>query len=158
MPQRHTLQAQQAVILAAVQLDDVELLLHQGDEGQEQFALQPAFIKLVGLAVGRRHHDDAIGEQRGEQATEDGGVGDVGDLKLVETEQPGLARDFLGEFRHRIGLGAFGAQAPRMQALMHLDHEGVEMHAPLVMRGDRSRVVKQVHQHGLAAPDRAEDI
>ena len=39
---------------------------------------------------------------------------------------------------------------------MHLEHEAVEMDAALLR--DRRGREEQVHQHRLAAPDRAEDI
>ena len=55
----------------------------------------------------------------------------------------------------RIGILALGALAERRHAGMDLVHEFVEMHPPL---GDRRRGEKQVHQHGLAAPDLAMQV
>ena len=43
-----------------------------------------------------------------------------------------------------------------MHAMMHIRHEGVEMHAPLFPHGHG--VEEQVHQHGFAATDRTPDI
>ncbi len=59
----------------------------------------------------------------------------------------------LGDVRDRIArhrLPGVGDQ------LVHLGHELVEVQAPLRAKGRRLR--EQVHQHGLAAPDRAEDV
>jgi hypothetical protein len=58
-----------------------------------------------------------------------------------------------GDFRDR--LGRAGA-AFAFDAGVHVEHEGVEMHAALVR--DRRRGEKQVHQHRLAAPDRTPQI
>ena len=39
---------------------------------------------------------------------------------------------------------------------MHFLHESMEMHPPLLI--DCQRLVEQVHQHGLAAPDTAPHV
>ena len=45
---------------------------------------------------------------------------------------------------------------PSMQAGVHVGHEAVEMRAPL--GADLDRLEEEIHQHRLAAPDRAIDI
>ena len=86
-------QAVQAIVVVAAQLEDLEPLLDQVDEGQEAVALQAVLVEIVGLAVGGGDHREALVEQRLEQARQDHGVGDVGDLELVEAEQPRFAGD-----------------------------------------------------------------
>ena len=44
----------------------------------------------------------------------------------------------------------------RVDALVHVGHEFVEMHAALAL--DRRRREEQIHQHGLAAADLAENV
>src|SRR5579885_2423020 len=52
---------------------------------------------------------------------------------------------------------ASGASAARrLDPVVHVEHEGVEMHPPL--RRDRRGGEEQVHQHRLAAPDRAPQV
>src|SRR3546814_3721394 len=84
------------VIGVAVELQDVEPLLQKFDEGEEAIALQPAFIELVGRPVGGGDHYHPALEQRLEQPAEQHGVGDVGDLELVEAQQPGVGGDHVG--------------------------------------------------------------
>ncbi len=64
MIEREVLEALQPVVPRAVQLEHVELLLHELDEGQEAVALQPARIEIVRRPVGGRHHHHAALEQR----------------------------------------------------------------------------------------------
>jgi hypothetical protein len=136
------------VVLARRQLEHVELLLDDRDEGEEQLAL-----KLVRRRVGGADHDDAAREQRLEQAAEDHRIGDVAHFQLVEAEQPDL---FCDSLRHQIDRVLAVARcllclAPAMQRLVHLDHELVEMDAALV--GERRVGDEQIHQHRLAAAD-----
>ena len=63
------------------------------DEGQEQRAVEPAFVEIIRRDVGGRDHHRAELEQFCEQAAEDHRVGDVGDMEFVEAEQPGFVED-----------------------------------------------------------------
>ena len=45
-------QAVQAVVVVAAQLEDLQALLEQVDEGQEAVALQAVLVEIVGRAVG----------------------------------------------------------------------------------------------------------
>ena len=138
----------------AVELEDVEPLMQQRDERQEQLALQAAGIELVGRQVGGRHHHQPALEQLAEQPAEQHRVGDVGDLELVEAEQPGLLDQRAGERADRVA--GLAPLAPAMERVVDLEHELVEMH-PAFGR-HRSAGEEQVHQHRLAAPDAAEEI
>ena len=62
-------------------------------------------------------------------------------------------RQRLGDVRDRIARHLLRAAA---DAVVHLGHELVEMHAPLGAKADR--LEEQVHQHGLAASDGAKNI
>ncbi len=53
-------------------------------------------------------------------------------------------------------LAEFHLLPERMNALVHVDHEFVEMRAALAH--DRARLEEQIHQHGLAASDIAVDV
>ena len=78
------------------------MLLEQRDERQEQRAVEPVLVELVGRDVRGRHHHDAELEQPREQPAEDHRVGDVGDVEFVEAEQPGLLGDRRGGEPDRI--------------------------------------------------------
>jgi hypothetical protein len=84
---------------------------------------------------------------------------DVGDRELIEAEHPGLFRKRPGHRRDRIVFlrRAFLARQPvLLDAVMHVGHEGVEMHAPLAPH--RDCLDEHVHQHGLAAADATMDV
>ncbi len=115
-------------------------------------------IEFVRRQVGRRHHHHAKLEQPREQAAEDHGVGNVGDVKFVETQQPGFFRDCLGGAGDRVrsGIAVLRFLPKHMNALVHVGHELVEMHTPLAF--DRTGLEKQIHQQRLAATDLAVDV
>ena len=98
-------------------------------------------------------------EQLREQPAEDHGVGDVGDVEFVEAEQPGLVEQLLGDEPDRIFafvLAELHLLAQRKNALVHVEHEFVKMRAALARH--RTCFEEQIHQHGLAAADVAEDV
>ncbi len=80
-------------------------------------------------------------------------------MEFVEAKQPGLLRDRGGGQPDRI-LAADFAQfrfLPQgVDALVHVGHEFMEMDAALAH--DRRGREEQVHQHGLAAADLAENV
>ena len=55
-----------------------------------------------------------------------------------------------------VDVAALPCLAVPVDAVMHVGHEVVEMHAPLAP--DRHELEEHVHQHGLAAPDATMDI
>ena len=144
--------------------------LEHGDERQEELAVEAVEVEFVGRAVGGRHQRDAALEEGLEQAPENHGVGDVGDLELVETQQPRLARQEPGHGADgviAVGLPpqrqaetrtAFGriAAAPDGDEGVDLAHEGVEMD-PALGR-ERRGVEEYVHEHGLPATHRTPQI
>src|SRR5205085_758705 len=80
-------------------------------------------------------------------------ISDVVDLELVEAQQRSLTGETARDFGDRpVGLGA---PLP-LDAVVHLEHEGVEMYPPLAKA--RHRAEEQVHQHRLAAADRTAQI
>ncbi len=142
-------QPRQPVVAPAVQLDPVEAVVQQLDKRQEAVALQSVLVEPVRRPVRGRDNDRAGLEQRPEQPFEDHRVGDVVDLELVEAQEHRLGGEIGGDLGNR--LGRAGA-ALAFDAGVHVEHEGVEMHPPLV--GDRRRGEQQIHQHRFAAPDR----
>ena len=74
-------------------------------------------------------------------------------MELVETQDVRLRRELAG---HR--LDGVPAAVPHLllhgvYALVHVDHEGVEVYAALAGDVRRKRVVEEVHEHGLAGAD-----
>ena len=159
MIDRRARQLLQPEILGGVQLEHLHMLLNLPDGGQEQRAVEPAFIEPPGLHIGGGDDHHAPCEEGLEQAPEDHGVGDVGHREFIEAKQPGLGGQSVGDLRH--GLVALGGprlagEAPVVDALVHIGHEGLKMHPPLGLH--RRRLEKEVHEHGLAAPHRPPEI
>ena len=149
----------QPVVGAGVERDDVDPFAEQLDERQEQRAVEPVAIELVGRDVGGRHHHHAGGEQRGEQPAEDHRVGDVAHREFVEAEQSGVRRQRRSDRRDRLVAGNLADPpllAPAVDAHVDVSHEGVKMDAALPL--DRRSLEEQVHQQRFSAPNRAVDI
>ena len=94
-----------------------------------------------------------------EQAAEDHGVGDIGDVEFIKAKEPGLLRQLDRRVFDRIFAGMlaeFHLLPERMNAFVHIDHELVKMRA--AFSHHRTSLEEQVHQHGLAAPDLAVDV
>ncbi len=141
--------------MPAVQRQHVEVLLDQRDERQEGVPPGLPGEQVRGPRVARRHHDDAALEQGLEHPAQDHRVGDVVDLELVEAEQRGLRRDLVRERRDRV-VAVRVLPLPGMDAGVRLLHEAVKMDAPLAR--DLRRLEEQVHQHGLAAANLADEV
>jgi hypothetical protein len=137
--------APQAIVDAGVDLDHVELPAQEIDGRQEQLALQAVRIEALRRIVGGDAEQHAGVEQGLHQAAQHHGVGDVGDVEFVEAHQPRFAGDAGRHLCQRVGFIAVGAQR-----LVHLAHEGVEMHAALAIVGHGGE--EAVHQEALAAP------
>ena len=129
------------------------------DERHEQGAVQSVLVEIVRRHVrGGDHHDAAL-EQLREQPPEDHGVGNVGDVKFVEAEQPGLLRQLRGGEPDRILAGMLAELhilPAGVNALVHVEHEFVKMRAALARH--RARLEEQIHQHRLAAANVAVDV
>ena len=149
----------QPEIGAGRELMHLHVPLDHGDERQEQRAVESIAVQVAGRDVRGRDHHDAELEQPREQAAEDHGVGNVGDVELVEAEQPALLGDLGGGKPDRIvggDLAEFQLLPEHAHALVHVAHELVEMRAALA--DHRACFEAQVHQHGLAAADVAEHV
>ena len=159
VPHRHAGELLQAEIGARGEPHHVQALLEQADERHEQGAVQSVLVEFLGRHVRRGDDDDATLEQLREQPPENHGVGDVGDVEFIEAEQPRLLRQLDRREVDRVFAGVlaeFHLLAERMNALVHVDHEFVEMRATFAHH--RTCLEKQIHQHGLAAPDIAVDV
>ena len=66
------------------------------DERQEALAVEAVLIEIVRRTVRGRDDDDITGEKVFEQTTDQRGIGDVFDLKLVKAEEFGAGSKFLG--------------------------------------------------------------
>ena len=92
------------VVGRRIEMDDVGMMLEHRDEGQEQAAVQPVAIELVGRHVGGCDQHHSGGEQALEQARQDHRIGDVLDLEFVEADEPHLMGDHRGDRRDRIAV------------------------------------------------------
>ena len=113
--------------------------------------MQTIGIQQVRVIVGRHHELHAGAKQPVEQAIKNHGVGNIGDVELVETDQPVTLRHASREFIERIGRAL-----QLFQLAMHLAHELVKMQTRLALhRHDREEAV---HQEALAAPHAAPHV
>src|SRR5437879_41353 len=139
------------VVDPAVDLDQVEPALDQLDRREEALALQTVLVEPVGVIVaGHAEHHAAL-HHRLQVAAQDHGVGDVGDVKFVETDQPATPRGALGERGDRI-LGALQL----VELAMDLAHEVVEVDAALAQ--ERHAQIEAVHEEALAPSDGAPQV
>ena len=133
VPGIHPAEAFEPVVDGAVELEHVELLLDQGDERHEMLAVEPVFVEVARRTVGGGDDRHAlVADQRAEQATHDHRVGAVVDHHLVEREAVQVLANRGGDQRDRIA--ALGL-ARLAQALVNLEHEGVEVDAALLGDG-----------------------
>ena len=155
VPDRRAAELLQAKIDARSKPHHLHVRLDQRDEGDEQGAVEPILVEVVRRDVRGRHHHDAVVEQMTEQPAED----HVGHVELVEAQQPSFLGERCGDRPDRVVARDFAALeplAPVMNALVHVDHELMKMDAALAHH--RARGKKQIHQHGFAAPDLAENV
>jgi len=110
-------------------------------------------VELVRCLV-RGRHDHHFGlEKCREEAPEDHRIGDVVDLKFVEAQECGLRGDVGGDLVD--GLLGPGAALP-FDAVMHFEHEGMEMDPPLCGFGTAAK--NRSISIDLPRPDRAAEI
>mmetsp|Transcript_23570 Transcript_23570/g.58253 ORF Transcript_23570/g.58253 Transcript_23570/m.58253 type:complete len:209 (+) Transcript_23570:1368-1994(+) len=154
---RHELR--QPEVLVGFDLELFAALLEQTDEGHESAAIQTALVQIIWRPVARRHHNAPALEEPLEESFEYHGVGDVNDVELVKAQQLGLSADVVRHLYERVGVGAPLSLVLRLllvQPGVHVQHELVEVHA--LLGRQMRRVIKAVHDHGLALPNAAPDI
>ena len=151
MENLHLLQRPQAIVDAGINLQHIDLRFDQGNGRQEVLALQTVRVEAVRRVVGRHDKDYAALEQGFKQPAEDHCIRDVGNMKLIEADQPGVTGNTLGDAQQGI---AFAFQL--VQLPMNIVHEGMKMDAPLATIGHRR--IKTVHQETLAPPDATPEI
>ena len=83
-----TLHCALPVVDSGIDVHHVEPLSQQFDRRQYPVAVQAIGIQAIGWIVRRHHESDVELEQLRKQPVQDHRVGDVGDMKLVETDQP----------------------------------------------------------------------
>ncbi|RUP47336.1 hypothetical protein BC936DRAFT_145844 [Jimgerdemannia flammicorona] len=144
-----------AVVSAGVEGHDTAAGLEEVDEGEERVALDTVLVEIVRVAVGGGDDDDAAFKERGEEAAEDHGVRNVGHLELVKAENVGVAGKLLSDLRDRVEV-AVGCDLEEVRTRVYVQHEGVEVNAALAVDGEG--VEEEVHDHGFARADVAEDV
>jgi len=144
--QAHLLHHTAPVIRTLADRHHLQPVLEQFNGRQDAAAVQAIGIQGIRMEVGRGDEPDTLLEQRTEQAVQDHGIRDVGDMELVETQEAVFARHLPGQHVQRID----GALQQR-QLAVHLAHELMEMQAGLALHRDRAE--KTIHEKALAAPD-----
>ena len=127
------------------------MLLQKFNRRHEARALQTLAIQRGGRRVGRGHQGHARGKEAAQQFSQNHGVTDVADLKLVQAQHADAQTDARADvqqwIRHALQTRQF---------VVHHAHEAVEMPALGLARGQT--FVEQIHQKGLAAPDATPQI
>ena len=98
------------------------LLVEQRDGRQDAVAVQAVRVQVVGPEVGGGDEAHAVVEQRVQQPVQDHRVGDVGDVELVEADQPVALGHALAQFVQRVHRALQVGQLA-----VHLAHELVEV-------------------------------
>ena len=141
----------QTVVDAAVDVDDLGVLLDQRNRWQEARTLQTVLVQTIRHNVRRRDQGHAVLEQLFHQRAEDHRVGDIGHEELIETNHPGFVGEALGDDGQRVFLAAEG-----LHLFVHALHEAVEVSADLFL--ERQRFEEGVDQVSLAATYAAPEI
>ena len=151
--QRCLFEQPQAVVLAAVDVDDFAMALDGGDGRQEALALQSVAVELRRRQVRGEDQRDAAFEQSREQSAQQHGVGDVADEQFVQAQHAGVACDVGRHVLQRVG------QVPQVaqfaETRVHVLHQAMEVLAP---RRHADVRMEEIHQEGLAAADAAPEI
>jgi hypothetical protein len=142
------LQGLAAVVDAALDADDVEPFLEQFNGRQHALPVQAVRIETVGSVVAGHDEGHAVAEQPEQKSFQDHRVGDVGEVELVEADQPITPRHAPCHLVERILHAAQVAQFAMDPA-----HELVEMQAALTAY--RHGFEEAVHDETLSAPDAA---
>ncbi|MNP21925.1 hypothetical protein D3C76_1145640 [compost metagenome] len=150
-PQMRLGQRSQAIVHARIDIHNVAVLFDGLDSWQETRALQTVAIKVVRRNVRRRHQRNSARKQRFHQAAQQHGVGDIGDKKLIETQNVGFGFKSLGDDIQRIAVPLQG-----VQLFMDAQHKAVEMQT--LFTRTRQTLVKHVHQPGFPSTNTAPHI
>ncbi len=110
--------------------------------------MQTVGIELVGVEVGGGHDADAVREHGFQQPVQDHRVGDVGNVKLVEADQPEASGNATTEFVQGVDRAFQILELP-----VNLPHELVKVQAGLA--GQRHGLEEAVHEKTLSTPDTA---
>ena len=145
------LQGAQPVINATIHIKHLAVALDQFDGRQETGPLQAVAIEILGWNVGGGHQHHTMTEQLLEQGTQQHGIRDVGDEKLVKADDVCLAGELAGDELERIGL-----TGQPLEFIVHPMHETVEVDAQFAL--PRQAVEKSIHQPGLASAHSAPHI
>ena len=137
--QLRLLQHAATVVGTIVYIDHLHAGIEQIDGRQHTVAVQTIGVELVGLEVRGGDKSNAVDLHGHQQAVQDHGVGDVSDVKFIETNQ----LETLGHAPTQFIQGVDGA-LQLMQFTVHLSHEFVEMQAGFTLYGNG--LVKAVHQ------------
>ena len=145
MVQLELLQRAAAIVGAVVDAEHFQVLIQQGHRGKNAVAVQPVGVKIIGFEVGGGDKAHPVLKQSRQQAMKNHGVGDVGHMKLIKTNQPVLFGNALGQFVQRIHCALQPRQFP-----VHFAHELVKMQPGFPL--ERHSAKKAIHQKALAPP------
>ena len=126
-------------------------MLDNLDRGQEILPLQTVRIQAIGRVVGGGQQHHAALQHRRYQPAQDHRIGNVVDVKFVQTQHAGVFGDVVGEGGQRVFL-----PGKRLHLMMDFGHEIMEVDAAFA--AIRQARVKRIHQKCLTAPDPAPEI
>src|SRR3989344_2054105 len=137
------LQRTQTVVDTAVDVDDLGVLLEQGDGRQEARALKAVLVQAIRHDIGGGNQAHTVLEQLFQQGGEDHRVSNIADEEFVEADHSRLIGETLADNGQRVLLAFEGAHF-----FMHALHKAVEVRAHLAL--ERQRIKKGVDQVGFA--------
>ena len=145
MIQLNLLQGATSVIHSVVHIDHFQGLVEQSDGGQDAIPVEPIGVQVIGFEVGRGDKAHTVVKQGIQEAMQDHGVGDVGHMKFIKTNELVLLGNLLAQ-----NIQGIDRALQLSQFTMHFTHEFVEMQSRLALDGHG--LVKTIHQKAFATP------
>jgi hypothetical protein len=119
--------------------------IEQGNRGQDAVTVQTAGIKPVRHEIGGSDKTHTVIEQRHQQAVQDHGIGDVGNVEFVETDELVTFGNARTQHIERV-LRALQL----VEFAVHFAHELMKVQAHLAL--ERHGIEEAIHEKALAAP------
>ena len=149
--QLRLLQHAAAVVCAIVHIDDLHTGIEQVNGRQHAVAVQAIGVEFVRLKVRGGDKPNAVDLHGHQQTVQDHGVGDISNMKFIETNQLETLGHASAQFIQRVDRAL-----QFMQFTVHLSHEFVKMQAGFTLNGNG--LVKAIHQKTFSPAYTAEQI
>jgi hypothetical protein len=153
-----------SIIHTGLKLVYYAVSMQQIDEGTKVAPIDPTLVQITWWSIGRGHHHNASFPKNFKELFEDQGIGDIGHLEFIQTQQCHLLGQLVGHSINGIvfpgnvhgKVAAAGGQVDPFEGVnsrVHILQEGMKMNPPLSLDG--SLLEKGIHEHALSSSDTA---